>query len=109
MPDGVMVRILGRPRLLIVSILIAAAVFLFFALGSGYHFGWGFQFLDAAIYFGLYVTGAMLIETLLVARRLWPQNSPPDEAARQQEVEVLMIYLIAIWLPWGLYALKLFS
>ena len=78
MPDGVMVRILGRPRLLIATILIAAAAFLFFALGSGYHFGWGFRFLDAAIDFGLYITGVMLIETLIGARRLWPQRSPPD-------------------------------
>lgn len=109
MLDGMLVPILGRVRLWIAGVLIGCAVFLFIAMGQGYHFGWGFEYLDLAIDFGIYVTVVMLVETLLIARRLWPQKARSGEVARQQEVELLCMYLIAIWVLWGLYVLKMFS
>jgi hypothetical protein len=109
MLDGMLVPILGKVRLWFVGVLLGCAVFLFIAMGQGYHFGWGFKYLEIAIRFGVYLTVLMVIETLLIARRLWPQKVRSGEVSRQQEVELLCIYLIAIWVVWGLYVLKMFS
>ena len=109
MLDGMLVPVLGTVRLWIAGVLIVCAVFLFIAMGQGYHFGGGFKYLEIAIRFGVFVTAVMLVETLLVAKRLWPQRARSREFSRQQEVELLCMYLVTIWVLWGLYVLKMFS
>lgn len=97
-----LVKSLGLPRVLVGGCMLAAGAFFMFALSQAGHFGWGFWFLDAALRFALLAPVVLLVDTVLAVAQLIAGRR--EEHLSQRRLH-LLLYLVVVWVLWGLYFL----
>ena len=94
-----LIGVLGWPRSLIAGGLIVAGAFFALALSQAGHFGWGFQYLDAALNYALLVPFVLIVDSLLIMVRLFARRQQEKSPEARQ---ILVAYLAVIWVIFGL-------
>lgn len=97
-----LVRVLGWPRSLIAGGLIVAGAFFVFALSQAGHFGWGFQYLDAALNYVLVLPFVLFVDSLLIIVRLLGRRRQEDSPETRQ---ILVAYLAVLCMVLGLFCI----
>jgi hypothetical protein len=98
-------RHLGWPRVLIGAALVLLGAFFVLALSQAEHFGWGFRFLSAAVYFVVITPAILLIDTLVALFQLIARRQQQSSQQRSW----LIGYVVILWVLWGVYFLMVRS
>jgi hypothetical protein len=62
----ILIRVLGTARLAVAGVVLGVGAFLLLALSQASHFGWGFQFLDAAVIFAVIAHVVVFVDTVVL-------------------------------------------